>query len=206
MAKHGIEQHYVRPDRVYATGVLTPIVGYQPAEDAQQVAARFVSGGQGLQGVAGLRIAPLRGAMRGVDTVKIRGWFDTLMANIRARWEANKIRRELKQLAPGGTAEMDTSPRPPSPYPGAVPTQSGWSPVAQSPSSAAAVVTQGGVYDQQPAQLPEVAAGRQLAPDGTNLPMQFWQNAGLPPVVAARGSADVLTKFFANLAGGRRRR
>lgn len=41
----------VRPDRVYRTGVLTPIVGYQPGQSVQAVANAFTTGPQaGLQG------------------------------------------------------------------------------------------------------------------------------------------------------------
>lgn len=44
IVRHGGESHVVRPDRVYRTGVLAPIVGYQPGADVQAVAAAFTLG------------------------------------------------------------------------------------------------------------------------------------------------------------------
>lgn len=41
IARHGGGAHYVRPDRVYRTGVLTSVMGYQPDQDVQAVAASF---------------------------------------------------------------------------------------------------------------------------------------------------------------------
>lgn len=40
--KHGAEAHFVRPDRVGYTSVLQAIPGYQPVQNAQEVAWRFV--------------------------------------------------------------------------------------------------------------------------------------------------------------------
>lgn len=42
--RHGDGGHHVRPDRVYRTGVLTPITGYQPEADVQAVAMDFTQG------------------------------------------------------------------------------------------------------------------------------------------------------------------
>jgi len=55
--RHGGEAHVVRPDSVYRTSVLSPIVGYQPQADVQAVAAAFTLGppsGMTLQGLYGL--------------------------------------------------------------------------------------------------------------------------------------------------------
>lgn len=41
VTRHGGGSHYVRPDRVYRTGVLTSTMGYQPGQDVQAVAAAF---------------------------------------------------------------------------------------------------------------------------------------------------------------------
>lgn len=49
--------HFVRPDRVIRTGVLTPIVGYQPQADVIAVTQEFATGpasGMQLQGLAGM--------------------------------------------------------------------------------------------------------------------------------------------------------
>lgn len=42
--RHGGESHVVRPDRVYRTGVLTSMVGYQPQADVQAVAQYMTQG------------------------------------------------------------------------------------------------------------------------------------------------------------------
>ena len=39
--RHGGSNHFMRPDRVYKTGVLSPMQGYQPNQDVQAVAAEF---------------------------------------------------------------------------------------------------------------------------------------------------------------------
>lgn len=57
ITRHGGSSHYVRPDRVYRTGVLTSIVGYQPNQDVEAVAASFTQYPIDLQpaGMNGLR-------------------------------------------------------------------------------------------------------------------------------------------------------
>jgi hypothetical protein len=69
--------HVMRPDRVYRTGVLSPMVGYTPQADVQSVARMFTQGpplGMTLQGLGGgpawwerlkARIAAWRMRMRG---------------------------------------------------------------------------------------------------------------------------------------------
>jgi hypothetical protein len=62
--RHGGGSHFVRPDRVYRTGVLTSTMGYDPGADVQSVAASFTqypmdlalpSGLSGLRGLGMLR-------------------------------------------------------------------------------------------------------------------------------------------------------
>lgn len=225
MAKHGIEQHFVRPDRVYATGVLTPTVGYQPVADAQQVAARFVSGGQGLAGpqlqLLGPRMRrfnPFRGVgLAGARLDGIIAWLRGLFANLTIKIKGWRIRRELT-VGPGTTTEkkadgstvtsVDTSPRPPEPYAGAIPTESGWSPAPQSPTTAANVVSNGFATNPGAPMLPSIAASMELIPAAISAPAMFWQQRiapSFPPTVAVRAGAAALKNFYKNLAGGGRR-
>ncbi len=44
MDRHGDGSHYMRPDRVYRTSVLSPMVGYQPGADVNAVAMAFTQG------------------------------------------------------------------------------------------------------------------------------------------------------------------
>lgn len=39
--KHGAGSHVMRPDRVYATGVLSPMAGFAPGQDVQSVVSEF---------------------------------------------------------------------------------------------------------------------------------------------------------------------
>jgi len=44
IVRHGGGSHYMRPDRVYRTSVLQPMVGYRPDVDVQAVAQEFATG------------------------------------------------------------------------------------------------------------------------------------------------------------------
>lgn len=46
--RHGEAAHYVRPDRVYRTGVIVSTSGYQPNQDVQLVTASFTEGSPNL--------------------------------------------------------------------------------------------------------------------------------------------------------------
>ncbi len=56
ITRHGGGSHFVRPDRVYRTGVLTSSMGYDPTADVQSVAASFTQFPMDLQapGLSGL--------------------------------------------------------------------------------------------------------------------------------------------------------
>ncbi len=72
--RHGGESHFVRPDRVYRTGVLTPIVGFQPQADVMSVAQAFTQGPpSGMQLGYTLSFGPLK------------TWWLNLKAKIAAR-------------------------------------------------------------------------------------------------------------------------
>lgn len=74
--RHGGEAHVVRPDRVYRTGVLTSIVGYQPQADVQAVAASFTLGPP-----SGTTLSGLRG-----PTTRLGAWFANVKANFKAQF------------------------------------------------------------------------------------------------------------------------
>lgn len=44
LIRHGGNAHYLRADRVYRTGVLSPMVGFQPQADVQAIAQEFTQG------------------------------------------------------------------------------------------------------------------------------------------------------------------
>lgn len=97
--RHGDAQHAVRPDRVYRTGVLTSIVGYQPQADVQAVAAAFTlgpAGGMTLQGY---------GLGSGAN------WFERMKLRMQA-WVA---RKQLKVQARQEAVSGFPAPQPPGP-------------------------------------------------------------------------------------------
>lgn len=125
--RHGIESHWVRPDRVYATSVLTPIVGFQPVSNAMGVAAQFIQG-PGLAGPGllqrwrwrkqaqrtGVFYGGMRGAGLGFGTAGILNWLRNLIAGIKARFMSASIQRQLATKAANGqptVISVDTSPR-----------------------------------------------------------------------------------------------
>lgn len=55
LIRHGGNAHFVRPDRVIRTGVLSPLVGYQPAADVNSVAMMFTQGPARGMMLSGLR-------------------------------------------------------------------------------------------------------------------------------------------------------
>jgi hypothetical protein len=208
MPRHDQEQHFVRPDRVYATSVLSPIVGYQPAEDAMQVGARFVSGGQGLgfphfRFKRPLPIRLFRGL--GAPSLNLFSWIRDRWAAVKARVEVKKMVRDLRYL-PAAPAQvtLDTSPRPPAPYPGALMTKGGWAPAPQSPATAANAITRGAAGREAPPILPALDAGNQLAPQAIGFPIDYWKSIreDYPGTVGVRSEHDALRAFYANRMPG----
>jgi len=96
VTRHGGASHYVRPDRVYRTGVITSTMGYQPGPDAQAVAASFTQYPMDLQvpsnGSSG--VSGLRGLGRVLGATSNIGLFQ----RIKLRWDALRGRRALSGL------------------------------------------------------------------------------------------------------------
>lgn len=190
--KHGIEQHLVRPDRVYATGVWTPTVGYQPTRDAMEVAARFVAD----RGLAGVGLG------------SFSGWWQTLVARIRTRIAAARLRRRMALPAGAVVAtELDSAnaPRGPATTPTALAVQGGWAPAPMSAAGMSARLRDlVGARSGAP-ELNAEQAAMQIAPAGAGAPATFWRDVmhrGFPPVVAARAQNDALRRFYANRLPG----
>ncbi len=103
--RHGGEAHVVRPDRVYRTSVLTPMVGYDPTADVQSVAMAFTQG------------PPLGTQLQGFGANPFAGW----LARNKAAWNSRKaqkfmfagfgmspgpINNQASQVAPQMQAQM----------------------------------------------------------------------------------------------------
>lgn len=86
----------MRPDRVYATGVLAPMVGYQPQVDVQSVAQEFTQG------------APLATMLQGLGGLNF-------FQKLKLRFQAARARRHAAQFMFAGPAGMYGLQGPPGP-------------------------------------------------------------------------------------------
>lgn len=103
--RHGGEAHTVRPDRVYRTSVLSPIMGYQPGVDVRNVLSSFALGPAGMTQLSG------PGLLGPIQRLGLR---------IKAAWAARKARKfmfaglgapgplpmQASQIAPQMQAQM----------------------------------------------------------------------------------------------------
>jgi|WetSurMetagenome_2_1015567.scaffolds.fasta_scaffold166801_2 hypothetical protein len=89
--RHGGGSHFVRPDRVYRTGVLTSSMGFDPGADVQSVAASFTQYPMdlqptGLSGLGRLQLLGLAGLGANVGLIdKLRLRFSAWRAKRRAQ-------------------------------------------------------------------------------------------------------------------------
>jgi hypothetical protein len=93
ITRHGGGSHYVRPDRVYRTGVLTSTMGYDPNQDAQNVAASFTQYPIDLQVPSGGALSGLRGLGRALGANNLG-----LFQRLKLRWAAWKASRGMSGL------------------------------------------------------------------------------------------------------------
>ena len=84
--RHGGGSHFLRPDRVYRTGVLAPMTGFRPGPDVQAIAADFTQGPQSGTVLSGAYYAggPFAGLGQGGAFGKLRAWWQGVKARARA--------------------------------------------------------------------------------------------------------------------------
>lgn len=101
--RHGGGSHFVRPDRVYRTGVIASTMGYDPSYDVQQVAASFTQYPMDLAMPSGGAMAGLRGFGRVLGANNIG-----LLQRMKLRYHAWKARRQMQGYLRGlgGDARM----------------------------------------------------------------------------------------------------
>lgn len=106
MSRHGGTLHFVRPDRIVRTGVLSPIVGYQPQQDVLAVTQEFTSGPASGMQLAGLGSMHLLGP----------SWLDRVTASFRnfgqrvkAAVHARKAQRLMLTAPQNATAAIAAS-------------------------------------------------------------------------------------------------
>lgn len=104
--RHGGGSHYVRPDRVYRTGVLTSTMGYQPGQDVQDVVASFTQYPIDLQ----TKAPGLYGVFGALAAGTNMGFFQKLAMRYRG-WKARRaVRAGLVQRGMMGLADHDFTP------------------------------------------------------------------------------------------------
>lgn len=106
--RHGAASHFMRPDRVYRTGVIPPVTGFNPAEDVMNVAAEFTRGPYTFQQLGS---AQLLGNLPLWERVKLR------VAAWRARKHAAKFAAAVANAVaptppPAGPMVTDTGINP----------------------------------------------------------------------------------------------
>ncbi len=111
ITRHGGGSHFVRPDRVMRTGVLTSIYGYQPDADVQAVAQQFAYGPPSgtIMASGGTTTVPLAG-LRGPGPIARLG------LRIKAAWNERKARKFMQSgmgapLAPAFTEGQMIAPQ-----------------------------------------------------------------------------------------------
>jgi hypothetical protein len=97
--RHGADSHYLRPDAVYRTSVIQPLIGYSPQQDVMNVAAEFTQGPYAFQQGTGLGLArrgsPIRLMGPGYHG-PIADWWTRVKAKwamLKAQYQAQKAMR-----------------------------------------------------------------------------------------------------------------
>jgi hypothetical protein len=173
MQRHGAELHVLRPDRVYATSVLSPIVGYNPGADVMAVAQNFTSRGYNV---------PTAGMSLSLGAPPLN-FFQRLRIRIAAASSERRARRMLKKLAKL-SAQNGTAAQPPM---GGL---FGPEPARQGMALVAARISVG-QYPMPAGARTKLQAGTAIIPSSSGIPRTMAQQAvaGSPTYVAQRAAA-----------------
>ena len=88
--RHGADSHYLRPDAVYRTSVIQPLIGFSPQQDVMAVAGEFTQGpysfqqGGALSGLGLARSSPIR--LMGPYSYGYHGPIANWWGRVKARW------------------------------------------------------------------------------------------------------------------------
>lgn len=183
MQRHGAELHVVRPDRVYATSVLTPIVGYNPGADVMAVAQNFTSRGYDVP-TAGMSLSLAGPPLNFFQRLKIR---------LQAAASERRARKMLKKIAKLSQQQGATAP-PVSGLHGPEPARQGMALVAAQISV--------GQYPMPQGARTKLQVGTAIIPSSSGIPRTMAQQAvaGSPTYVAQRAA----TQGYNNWADKRR--
>lgn len=223
MPKHGNELHWIRPDRVYGTGVLTSIPGFNPVQNAQEVAARFTAiwqprvtdapaAGQAA-GVTAQASAPAPTPAAPTTAAGTAGMGGAL-GGLRGWWYRRKLKKALSGYRGRQISGAFGAPRDPSgeKY-GALPVVGGYAPAFQNQADVGLAITSNAmsVRPMPPTFLPQAAAAAGISPfalanealsqqlvAGGNLAGARLGASYLPPSIAARANGAVMENINTN--------
>jgi len=160
----------MRPDRVYATGVLSPMVGFRPGLDVMANAQAFTTGPN-----TGMTLSGLRG---------LRGW-----DKVKAWWQGVKMRASgampnfhaAAAAQPGAASTTATEPQVHAPG-ASTPPRTGWG---------------GEVNAHGYSMAPAIATAHHLGPYGRGIPAgmvtaAYGQSTSLPPFAAEAASKTTM--------------
>lgn len=183
MKRHGGELHLVRPDRVYATSVLSPIVGYNPGADVMAVAQNFTNRGYDVP-TAGMSLSLAGPPLNVFQRLKIR-----IQAKLSQKRALKMLRKLAKLNSQNGGA---TAP---------VAGFHGPEPARQTMALVAARISVG-QYPMPQGARTKLQAGTAIIPSSSGIPRSLAQQAvaGSPTYVAQRAAAQ----GYANWADKRR--
>jgi hypothetical protein len=97
---NGLGDHVLRPDRVYATGVLAPMAGFRPGEAVMSTAQRFTQGPY-----TGLRGLGDGGGAFG----KLKLWWQGVKARASVRAQQVQARVQAQLPSTAGSATVSTN-------------------------------------------------------------------------------------------------
>lgn len=175
--RHGGEFHVVRPDRVYATSVLSPIVGYNPGTDVMAVAQAFTSRGYDV----GTVNVPTAGMSLSLGAPPLN-FFQRLKIRLQAAASERRAKRMLRKLAKLSSQNGGGTAPPVSGLHGPEPARQGMALVAARISV--------GQYPMPMGARTKLQAGTAIIPTSSGIPrtMAAQAVAGSPTYVAQRAA------------------
>lgn len=168
-----------RADRIYRTGVLSPLPGYEPGANVQAVAQRFTNAGPYVQGqpVAGLQLSAAPLPLNGVKLGPIQ--------RLRIKWQIarseRRARKMLDRLSKMGLAPVTSTPM--AGLRGVEPAYEGMAQLAARVSS--------GRLDLPSGMRTQLQAGTAIIPQSSGLPLHLAAQAVVdsPEYVRTRAAA-----------------
>ena len=212
MARHGNELHLIRPDRVYGTGVLTSIPGFNPVPNAMDVAARFTAIwapnvmdapaiGPPVGSGAGVTATMTTPPATSTPSSGVSGFGAGAMnpiARLRMWWHQRQFKKALQGYRGRQISGFGDVRDPAAKY-GSVPVVGGYAPAFQTQADVGLAITSKAVQSGRPPFMPAAAAGAGISPDAyARQTMARDATAGLPGTVGMRAAGAAISNVNAS--------